>query len=51
METQMFTSFIQERDLRRQGLRGTEVGLVIAVLLAVVDMKRAEESVCTFRSV
>lgn len=24
METQMFTSFIQERELRRQGLRGTE---------------------------
>lgn len=24
METQMFTGFIQERDLRRQGLRGTE---------------------------
>lgn len=51
METQMFTSFIQERDLRRQGLRGTEVGLVVAVLLAVVDMKPAEEAVCTFRSV
>ena len=25
METQMFTGFIQERDLRRQGLRGTEL--------------------------
>ena len=25
METQMFTGFIQERDLRRQGLRGTEI--------------------------
>lgn len=31
METQMFTGFIQERDLRRQGLRGTEGGLVSAV--------------------
>lgn len=47
----MFTSFIQERDLRRQGLRGTEAGLVVDVLLAVADMKHAEESVCTFRSV
>lgn len=27
METQMFTGFIQERDLRRQGLRGTEIWL------------------------
>lgn len=25
METQMFTGFIQERDLRRQGLRGTDM--------------------------
>lgn len=36
METQMFTGFIQERDLRRQGLRGTEPGLVVVALLAVV---------------
>lgn len=36
METQMFTGFIQERDLRRQGLRGTELGLVLVALLAVV---------------
>ena len=27
METQMFTGFIQERELRRQGLRGTEIRL------------------------
>lgn len=27
METQMFTGFIQERELRRQGLRGAEIGL------------------------
>lgn len=25
METQMFTGFIQERELRRQGLRGTKI--------------------------
>lgn len=25
METQMFTGFIQERDLRRQGLRGNDM--------------------------
>lgn len=25
METQMFTGFIQERELRRQGLRGIEI--------------------------
>lgn len=25
METQMFTGFIQERELRRQGLRGTGI--------------------------
>ena len=25
METQMFTGFIQEREMRRQGLRGTEI--------------------------
>lgn len=24
METQMFTGFIQEREMRRQGLKGTE---------------------------
>lgn len=34
METQMFTGFIQERDLRRQGLRGT--GLLVVALLSVV---------------
>lgn len=36
METQMFTGFIQERDLRRQGLRGIELGLVVVALLTVV---------------
>lgn len=36
METQMFAGFIQERDLRRQGLRGIEFGLVAVVFLTVV---------------
>lgn len=36
METQMFTGFIQERDLRRQGLRGTELGLLVVALSTVV---------------
>lgn len=29
METQMFTGFIQERELRRQGLRGNEIQPVV----------------------
>jgi len=32
METQMFTGFIQERELRRQGLRGTDVTSPAVVL-------------------
>lgn len=31
METQTFTGFIQERELRRQGLRGTEIGQVLYI--------------------
>lgn len=29
METQMFTGFIQERELRRQGLKGTKIQSVL----------------------
>lgn len=36
METQMFTGFIQERDLRRQGLRGTGLGFVVVAPLTVL---------------
>ncbi|MEQ2198878.1 hypothetical protein XENOCAPTIV_020067, partial [Xenoophorus captivus] len=32
METQMFSGFIQERELRRQGLKGTDIRSFIAAL-------------------
>lgn len=52
METQMFTGFIQERDLRRQGLRGTGLGfVVVAPLTVLVYTDFAEKCLYFFRSV